>query len=154
MVAVLMAAATTMHAQTSATATANILTALGVTNDTDLDFGDIVPDAASSEVTIAATDLGARTLTSGSAVLVTTNEGNSAQFTLSGEDQAVDLALVSSPITLTGTGSDMSADLVLSETSVGSASGDVFYVGGTLTVGAAQAAGSYSGTFEVTASYQ
>ena len=58
-------------------------------------------------------------------------------------------------MTLTSGSNSMSASLTYSAPSVVlAASAGAFTVGGTLNVGASQAAGDYSGTFNVTANYQ
>jgi hypothetical protein len=144
----------------TATATANILTALGIDKDGshlgDLDFGDIVPGASSTEVTIASTLAGTRSKDAGTAVLVASNIGNSAKFDLVGLSGAtVNLYITDNTITLNSGGNNMNAILSLSAgtaTLTGGAAS--VYVGGVLTVGIAQAAGTYSNTFEVTAQYQ
>ncbi len=158
-VAVMIAATGSMMAQISADATANILDALGCTNAAgdagDLNFGDIVPGTVESTVAIASDGAGARTLPTGDAVLVASDEGSSAQFDLVGlADAVVDLT-VDPNVTLDNGGDNMTATLVLSAATATLTGGAAtFYVGGTLTVGAAQATGSYTGTFDVTADYQ
>ncbi|MCF8346217.1 MAG: DUF4402 domain-containing protein [Bacteroidales bacterium] len=162
MVAVLMAAATTVSAQSAtADATANILSALGCSNTVgdagDLDWGDIVPGGSQSVVNITSDATGTRSLSSGDATLVATDDGNSAEFTLTGlADAVVDLSLTSASITLSdGAAATMDATLSLSSTTATLTGGTaIIYVGGDLTVAASQTTGSYTTTFEVNAQYQ
>ena len=103
-VAVMIAATGTMFAQVSATgnATANILAALGVVNNTDLNWGDITPDGTSATVvSISADAAGTRTDDGGGAIRLSSDIGSSAEFTLTGEAaETVDLSFTSSTITL------------------------------------------------------
>ncbi len=162
MVAVLLAAATTVSAQTTADATANILPALGCVNTAGdagaLDWGDIVPGSSATDVVISSDASGTRSISGGGdATLVATDDGNSAEFTLTGlGDAVVDLSLTSGSITLDdGSSNTMDAAISLSSATATLTGGTAtFYVGGTLTVGASQVAGAYATTFEVTAEYQ
>jgi len=164
-VAVMIAATGTMFAQVSATgdATANILAALGVVNNSDLNWGDITPDGTSATVVSMSADAsGTRTDDGGGAIMLSSDEGSSAEFELSGEAaETVDLSFTSSSISLSNGTDNMAAELYFtgglgtttsSETLTGGNA--TFYVGGDLTVGAGQASGAYTTTFEVNAQYQ
>lgn len=139
-------------AQSSATATgdalANIIQPITIVNDAALNFGDIVADAVG-----------------GSVVVDTAGAATSGTLTLLGGESAA-------AFTVTGAAGrtfDVSSDLNTTITEAGGATmtvdtfsfscdpctiGDPLTVGGTLTVGANQTAGAYSGTFDVTVSYQ
>lgn len=138
-------------AQTSDTASAdahaNIIAPITLTWTADLDFGDIVADTTSTgTVTVDLT---------GVATPVTVQHlGGSAAaaFTVAGESGLAYVVTSDPSVTLVGTGVDMTA--TLNPDCGGCVVGtDNVVVGGTLTVGIAQAAGAYTGTFDVTVSY-
>lgn len=139
-------------AQTSdsatATANANIVAPITITWAADLDFGDIVADATSAG-TVTVDLAGAAT-----AVTVQSLGGSAAAaFTVTGESGMAYDVTADPTVTLTGTGVDMTA--TLNPDCGGCIVGtDDVLVGGELTVGAGQLAGGYSGTFNVTVSYQ
>ena len=146
-------------ADATATATAEILEAVAIVNvgGTALDFGAIVPDAASSGSVVVA----ASTATTPSACNTVSCFGtvSAAPFQVTGSDgKTVDVSVPAS-VTLTRSGGTETMTASLSDSlggtsttlSGGSAN---FFVGGTLTVGAAQTAGVYNGTFTVSADYQ
>ena len=137
-------------AQATATAKAKILAPLTITNNSDLDFATIVSGAAASTVTV--TPAGAPTCGSGLTCIGTVS---AAGFTLGGTSGASVGISGPATVTLTSGSNNMTAALTYSATSVTLSSGaGTFSVGGTLNVGANQAAGNYSGTFNVTANYQ
>ncbi|WP_260581653.1 DUF4402 domain-containing protein [Sphingopyxis sp. PET50] len=88
--------------------------------------------------------------------LTCTGTTTAANFNIAGTSGAVVLVGGDSSVTLNGSlGGTMTSTLTYSATNVTlSATGGSFQVGGTLSVGANQAAGDYSGTFNVTANYQ
>lgn len=167
---VLIAFAENASAQTSATATANakIVSAISIVNDDDLDFGSIVPSTGGT-VSIAATSGGTRT--SGGAVVLTSAPTSPAKFTVTGDGNATyaitRLPASGTPIQLNSGGNNMSAALIVSaggtgaETATGRIGGTTgtngtqeIFIGGTLTVGNAQAAGTYvSGNITITVAY-
>jgi hypothetical protein len=151
----------------SATATANaqarIVSAISIASSRNLDFGSISPGASGGTVQVAATLASARTLT-GANLTATVGAVTSATFTVTGDGGAT-YAITRIPATatnlvLTSGANTMNALLVVStaagagaETVTGLISGvtgtdgtQIIYVGGTLTVGAAQAAGLYTNT--------
>ncbi|MCU0728820.1 MAG: DUF4402 domain-containing protein [Sphingopyxis sp.] len=137
---------------TSATARAQILRQITVTNTSDLDFGTIVAGAAASTVVVSTA--GARTCGVG---LTCTGTTTAANFNIVGTNNAVVSVGGSNSVSLTnGSGGTMTAALVrsapasltLSATGTGSVT-----VGGTLALGASQADGAYTGTFNVTVDY-
>jgi Mat/Ecp fimbriae major subunit len=135
----------------SATARAQILRQITLTNTSDLDFGTIVSGAAGS--TVVVTGAGARTCGAG---LTCTGTTTGANFNIVGTNNAVVTVTGSNSVSLTSGANTMSASLVRSGTAVtlsATGTGSV-QVGGTLTVGATQADGAYTGTFSVTVDYQ
>ncbi len=143
--------AATAHAATATgTARAKILQQITVTNTSDLEFATIISGATAS--TVAVSTAGARTCGTG---LTCTGTAGAANFDIVGTDGAVVTVSGDANVTLNGSISGtMNAALTYSATSITlGATGGSFQVGGTLGVGANQAAGDYSGTFNVTVEY-
>ena len=118
----------------TASAAARILAAISITKDTDLDFGDIFAS------------------TTGSTEASTLD----ATFTVRGTAGSAYSVSVPTSVVLTGAGSAMSATLSGTDAgagAIGSNGTSTVTVSGALAVGANQAAGSYSGTFDVTVNY-
>ena len=137
-------------ASATATAKAKILAPLTINNTSDLDFGTIVSGTVAS--TVAVTTAGAATCGSGLTCIGTTS---AAGFSLGGTSGAAVGISGPATVTLTSGSNNMTASLAYSAASVTlTGTGGTFSVGGTLNVGASQAAGNYSGTFNVTANYQ
>jgi hypothetical protein len=129
---------------------------LEIENVQSLSFGSFVAGNGGS-VTIS-TD-GNRNA-DGGVVLIRSNQGSPAQFTVIGKrKKTYTVELPSNDfVSLTGPGTDMFINNFVSTPSgVGGDLGDggsqALSVGGTLSVGSGQAPGSYSGTFSVTVSY-
>ena len=155
---VLLGIASTSFAQT-ARADANILTSVSVATVRGFNFGDIFSSVAGGSVLLTATASEGRT---GTGVTLGTGTGTSAQFTItgSGSTTAPKITWPSTGIILTGPGSStMTLSLLNAISGSGlaitsgttliplDASGNAtVYMGGTLTVGAKQAAGTYSNT--------
>jgi Mat/Ecp fimbriae major subunit len=142
----------TAHAASAtATARANILKQVTVTNTSDLQFGTIVTGAAPATVLVNAS--GGRTCGVG---LTCTGTTTAAGFTVTGTSGQIVTIDADASVALTnGSGGTMSA--VLTESAVVmtlGATGGTFTVGGLLSVGASQADGAYAGTFNVTVNYQ
>lgn len=143
-------------ATATATATAEILSSLTLTADSALDFGLIAPNTGGT-VTVNADNTVSQT-----GALISTGTRVPAGFTVTGTNgatvvltlpsTAVDLTRVSGTETMSlgGFNSNPAGAFQLSPTT-GQAT---FNVGGTLTVGANQVAGVYSGTFDVSVEYQ
>jgi Mat/Ecp fimbriae major subunit len=142
----------------SATATVKILAAVKLTKVADLDFGTVAASTAGGTVVLDETSAtAARTCTG----VVCSGTAARAKFSVTQATNGSVLAITNSPsVTLNGpVGSTAmtatlarSASTITYSTAVG-ATNDVFY-GGTLTVGANQAAGTYTGSFNVTVDYQ
>lgn len=137
-------------ASTSGSSTARVLTPIAVTATTALQFGSFTSSATAGTITQAGAVTGGVT-----AVSSTRSAG---VFTVTGESSAntnYSFTLPSS-VTLTSGANTMTASLSYAS---GNASrtlisgNDAVTINGTLTVAANQAAGAYTGTYNVTAIY-
>ena len=145
-----MGATAAQAATATATAKAKILRQVTVTNTTDLQFGTIVSGTASSTVVVSST--GARTCGTG---LVCSSTSTAANFDVTGTSGQVVTVSVPASVTLSSGTNSMTASLASSNSSLTlAANAGSFSVGGTLSVGANQADGDYSGTFAATVDYQ
>jgi Mat/Ecp fimbriae major subunit len=136
----------------SATATVQILGAVELTKFADLDLGTVASGAATGTVALP-TSSNTRTCTGVTCV----GTASRARFQVTAATDGYVIDVTHSPTaTLTGPGASMSLALASSASSItfDSALLEDIFVGGTLTVGANQVAGTYSGTFSVTAEYQ
>ena len=138
-------------ASATGTAKAKILRQITLTNTSDLQYATVISGATAS--TVAVSTAGAATCGAG---LTCTGTTTAANFNIAGTSGAVVLVGGDSSVTLNGSlGGTMTSSLTYSASNVTlSATGGSFQVGGTLSVGANQASGDYSGTFNVTANYQ
>lgn len=138
---------------------------LTVVKREDLSFGSIVPSPTAGTVTVDPSD-GSRSSTGG--VTLVGNTHQPALLAGRGQDtRRVNIRVSPNTVTLTGPGSPMALqDFVINTdatlTQVGNSRNYrisdpdgtfEFTVGGTLNVGASQAAGTYTGSFEVTVNY-
>ena len=136
----------------NATATVQILGAVELTKFADLDLGTV---ASGSAVGTVALPTGSNTRTCTGVTCVGT--ASRARFQVTAATNLNVINITHSPTaTLTGPGADMSLALSSSAASItfNSAALQDIFVGGTLTVGANQVAGTYNGAFTVTADYQ
>lgn len=141
-------------AATDATGKALILIPLTLTKVGDLDFGSVIPSASSGTVSIAADGSG-QSVTGGVTPLASA-PGARATFAGAGSfGEQVSIFLAPPTRLSDGAGHSMPISLGLETTSVTIDSTRAFFVGvgGTVTVGANQAEGLYSGTFTVLAQY-
>lgn len=154
-----MAAATSVpaHAQSqSGTAVSTVLNSLSVANTTDLDFGTLVAGTTAGTVTIAPAS-GARTTTGG--VAAAGGSPGAATFVATGVINRLYLITLPSVATVltNGTGGTMTVTNFAHDAGFlpRFLSGPVatIHVGGRLNVGANQADGNYSGTFNLTVIY-
>ena len=144
--------ASAAHAATATgTAKAKILRQITLTNTSALQYATIISGATASTVSVSTS--GAATCGAG---LTCTGTTTAANFDVQGTSGAVVLVGGDSSVTLNGSlGGTMTSSLTYSSANITlGATGGSFQVGGTLNVGANQAAGDYSGTFNVTANYQ
>lgn len=154
--ALLALSATSANAATaSGTTTARIVTPLTFNNNAQINFATIVPGAASDTVTV--TPAGGRT---GCTVATCSGTVAAAAFTVTGtggQTVTVTAPAAATAFPLTSGANSMSMDNVaVSATSLtldNTTGQATFSVGGTLNVGAAQAAGVYNGTFSVNVNY-
>ena len=135
----------------TANVTITLLAPISISAAADMDFGTMVPTGTAGTVTV--TTAGAR-----SSVDVDLLGGvpAAASFDVTGATGQAYVITLPSPATLTSGGNTMTVDTFnhdagATPTLVGGS--DTFNVGATLHVSAAQAAGTYSGTFDVTVNY-
>ena len=140
-------------ANANATADAVIVQPIAIQKVTDLNFGRIAADSNAGTVTVD--NSGNRTSSNPPSLLIGGTAPSAATFTVSGEPNlAYTASLTSSTISLTGAGT-MSAALTLQQAgpSLNGSGASSVSVGGVLSVGANQAAGTYQGTMTVNVSY-
>jgi hypothetical protein len=135
------------------TATAVIRAAITLVEDQGMDFGLITPNPAGDVLTI--TPAGAVTAAAGSDLAGTPQGGG---FTATGTALSAVTISFSTGDVLTGAGVDMPLGTFTNDAGGSPAfdgAGDLdFDVGAQLTIGAAQAAGTYNGTYTATVDYQ
>lgn len=138
-------------ATVSATAEVDILAPVTLTQTAGLDFGVVAAGAAAGTVTLPNSS-DTRTCSVGLACVGSAQRG---AFAVTGASTYTIAITVAASTTLTGAGAPMVLALNSGAASV-VATGlpQTFFVGGTLTVGAAQTAGTYTGTYNVSADYQ
>lgn len=137
-------------ADATADARARVLQQVTVTFVRDLDFGSLVSGAAASTVTV--TPAGARTCGAG---LTCAGTPAAAAWTVNGTAAQVVTVSVPANINITGPGAPMAVSFTRSAATLTLAAGGVpLTMGGTLTVGANQVEGTYSGTFTSVVNYQ
>ena len=144
------------------TGRASIISAIGITADRDLDFGDIVPNQAgggSCTVILSAAETTNRTGTCS----IVNGTPASASFDVTGEGSAGYIITVpAAPVSISrvgGGGASMNISTFTHSYGVGNGTlgvggTDTFYVGGTLTVAEGQMTGNYEGTFNVVVEYE
>lgn len=142
-------------ATTSANASATIVPAIAISKTADLNFGDVV--AGSTAGTVVLSTAGARSVTGGT-TLGNTAGAAAASFSVTGDPSATyAITLPSSAVTLTSGANTMTAGTFTSNPSgtgtLSAGGSQTVAVGGTLSVGATQATGTYTGTFNVTVAY-
>ena len=149
------------HAQNVATGTAtgsvNIVRPITITNTAGLQFGKLAQPAGAATVTVSP----GGTVSLSGVGTVGTQTTSAAGFNVGGDGAAVFAINVPSGTfnMLAGTSGTILVSTSLSAAtgtlsgSTGSAGSTSFTVGGIMTLGAAQALGAYSGTFNVTVTY-
>ncbi len=136
----------------NATATVQILGAVNLQKFADLDLGTVAASSTAGTVSLP-TASNTRTCN----VVTCVGTASRARFQVTAATNGYVIDITHSPTaSLTGPGAAMSLTLAASTAAVtfNSASLQDIFVGGTLTVGANQVAGTYNGTFSVTADYQ
>ncbi len=138
-------------ATATATAKVDILAPVTLSQTAGLDFGTVASGAAAGTVAIG-TGADTRTCSAGLACVGASNRG---AFSVVGASTYTVVITVAASTTLSGAGAPMNLALTPSAaTIVANGLPQTFWVGGTLTVGAVQAAGTYTGTYSVSADYQ
>ena len=144
---------TTANAATqSGTATANIVSAITIQQTAGLNFGTIVPAAAAANVSVDSA--GVRTC---AASLTCSGTPAAGAFTATGTPSQGVTITTDASTTISSGGNNMSVTAIAPSTGTAtlSAGGTAsFTVGGTLNVNANQAAGVYSGNYNVNVNYQ
>lgn len=150
-------------ATTSGTSNVKIVPVIVLTAGAPLEFGSIATVGSSAgTVTINASNLAANPLTS-NVTLVSGATRSAGVFSVTGEaSTSYTVTLPSSAVTLAGSGSASGQSVSVNTFNFIAGTGartftvgggDSFSVGATLSVGANQAPGSYTGTYAVTANY-
>ena len=139
---------------TSADAKAKVLKQISVTKSADLDFGTVVVGTAAGTVGVASDGTlacdAALTCTGSTSAAAFTISGSKNEFvTITGDNSVTLKNADDSTKTMTASLTRSAGSLKLSTTG-----GGTFAVGGTLSVGASQTDGLYSGAFNVTVNYQ
>jgi hypothetical protein len=155
------ATAPTYAATTTASATANVIVPIAIAKAADLSFGKFASGASAGSVTIK-TD-GTRTVSNVTAAGGTLS---AASFNITGEPNATyTIDTTATSANLTSGANNLGLALVTDLTGGGAASGTVatgtlsgagaqtLFVGGTLTVGANQPNGAYTGSVSVAVAY-
>jgi hypothetical protein len=148
------AAGTPVSATKNASGKALILVPLTLTKVYDLDFGAVVTSSSSGTVSVAADGSGQSV--TGGVTAVASYPASRAEFAGAGTpNEQVNLFLAPPANLSDGNGNTMPISMSLQSTSVIIDSTRAFYVGvgGTVTVGANQPDGVYTGTFTVLAQY-
>lgn len=136
-------------ANSNVAVTANLIPGIVITKNSDLAFGNLSPIATAGTVTM---DTANNRTQTGGILLLSSGSGNSATFSLAGNNSAVFVVTLPSSVTLTGpSGATMNVDTFVSNpltsgtfSSTGSGS---LAIGATLHVAAAQTTGAYTGSF-------
>jgi len=132
-------------------ADAEIIEAVTLDNAVNIDFGTIASDATGGTVSVTADAAGTRAC--GTLTCVGTASSGSLEITAA-SGQTVDITMPTAAVSLTSGTNSMSMTPTVSSASFTSAGTDTVYFGGTLTVSANQAAGTYAGSFDVDVDYQ
>lgn len=154
----------TFAASATAPTTATVIAAMTITNTADLAFGSLWADAAGGTLQLAAN--ATADLTPAATVHPMTSAHTAARFTVGGEPSTAYTITVPGSVTLTRQSGSETMSVATFTTSLSSGAtinagsttlpvggSDTLYVGGTLTVGASQVAGNYTGSLQVDVNY-
>lgn len=144
----------------SVPASATVATALTITSATTLNFGTFVADTAAGTVVIAPQATAFRSKT-GNITLLDSGPGAPSTVAVSGAPSTTfSVNLPTSTVTLSGPNSSVMTISTFTSSlgtnnkgTIGGGGTASFLVGGTLSVGASQVPGTYSGSFSVTVTY-
>jgi len=142
----------------AATATSNvsasIVPAISITKTADMEFADVIASGSTGTVVLSAA--GSRSATGG-ATLGNGTGTAAASFTVSGDPSSTYSISLPASATITSTPNTMTVNTFTSSPSgtgtIGGGGTQTLTVGATLQVGASQAQGTYTGTFDVTVAY-
>ncbi|MVT07639.1 DUF4402 domain-containing protein [Chitinophaga tropicalis] len=143
----------------TATATATIVTPIAITKTADMNFGNVaVQSTTGGTVVLPPSATPTRTTTSGVTLPATVGTVTAAAFDVTGEDGYTYSITLPSSVTITSNSNSMTVNAFTSSpsgTGTLTSGAQTLYVGATLVVGAAQAAGTYVSTtpFNVTVNY-
>jgi hypothetical protein len=141
----------------TASAAATIITPISLNKILDMSFGNIAvnPLLPGGTVTLPASSPSTRTFTGGITLPATAGVVQAAKFTVNGEGTSAYSIAIPGTITIISGSNNMSIVPVSNPSGSGALVGGTqdIYVGGTITVGASQAVGLYSGDFNVTVNY-
>ena len=156
-VSVLSSAQTNPNVEGTGTAAANIISPLSITQNNGLEFGTIATSGTAGTVTIAAQEALNLTWSNVSVIKPTDAARKSGKFTVTGLSGSTYKLTVPESATIANGANSMSIALTKSAPSTGNTltgGTSSFYVGGTLSVGATQATGNYTGSYTVTVAYE
>jgi hypothetical protein len=155
-------ASNSFAASTSASSTAVVIEPMAISKDVDLVFGQFAPGTGGA-VTVSTN--GGRT-TDTTILSTTGNVPKAAQFTVSGANNATFSVTITNTSLEDGNGETMALTTFSDNSAAGATDGgnvsdgllsgsgaQSIYLGGTLTVDAAQVSGSYNGTVTTTVQY-
>lgn len=132
------------------TGTVDILTALTLTQDLGLDFGDVVPDPTTAGTAVLSQGSDTPSCTTVSCF----GTAQRAQFTVTGSDETVTVnAPASFDLSDGNVLDDMTVTLDAPANATLSSGTATFRVGGSLAVADAQPAGTYTGNYTITVTY-
>jgi hypothetical protein len=140
-------------------ASANIITPITITKTVDLVFGNIAvnPLGSGGTVILAPSSSATRTPSAGITLPGVTGSPTAAYFTVTGQTNSTYAITLPSSTSIINSSNTMTINAFLNDIglagNLGSAGSQNFYVGGTLNLGAAQAPGLYTGSFDVTVNY-
>jgi Domain of unknown function (DUF4402) len=141
-------------ASTSANSTARVVTPISIAKTADMNFGDVV--AGGSAGTVVLTTGGVRSATGG-ATLGNAGATAAAAFNVTGQGSATYSITLPVSTTVTSGGNTMTVDTFASNPAgTGTLSGggsQALAVGATLNLAASQTSGTYTGTFNLSVTY-
>ena len=144
--------AVTAASISTASASANVLTPMTITENAALHFGDVGVGTGGGDVVLVPT--GGRSV-NGDAEFFTTGTNAAGQFTITGvAGKAYTLSFPGTVDISGGTGTMNVTTFTDNSTGTMPAATETFNVGATLTIGGSQPAGAYSNTYTVTVNYQ
>ena len=144
-------------ATASANAGARIVAAIGITRTADLNFGSVIASATASG-TVVQTAVASPVRTGTGVTLGSAAAVSPATFSVTGEGSTTyAITLPGSPVTLANGVNEMTISAFTSSPSgtgtLSAGGAQTLYVGGTLHVAQSQVSGVYTGTFDVTVTY-